>query len=161
VAVPAAGALLHAEAVGDLYARHHRQIYNFCWQRLGSRDDAEDATQRMFLNAFHGLSRGVSLEFESAWLFKIAENVCLNQQRSSARACPGAVGRADEEARSAIARRARRPRLGGSGPQEPPAAAVRSSRSRRPASWRPLSSPRRRRCATAWSTSSPRRATPP
>src|SRR5829696_4305484 len=53
--------------------------------RLGNREEAEDAVQQTFLNAFRGLKRGVVPELESAWLFKIAENVCLTRRRSSSR----------------------------------------------------------------------------
>src|SRR4051794_41966743 len=35
------------------------------------------------MNAFRGLHRGVVPELESAWLFKIAHNVCLSRHRSS------------------------------------------------------------------------------
>ena len=35
------------------------------------------------MNAFRALGRGVVPEAESAWLFKIAENVCLSRRRSS------------------------------------------------------------------------------
>src|SRR4051794_26759849 len=52
---------------------------------LGNREEAEDATQSTFLNAFRGFKRGVDPEFESAWLYKIAQNVCLTRQRSSSR----------------------------------------------------------------------------
>src|SRR5258708_16019354 len=41
--------------------------------------------QSTFLNAFRGFKRGVDPEFESAWLYKIAQNVCLTRQRSSSR----------------------------------------------------------------------------
>ena len=74
-----------AEITHDLYERFARQIFNFCLHRLGNREEAEDATQSTFLNAFRGLERGIEPEFESAWLFKIAENVCLTRQRSSFR----------------------------------------------------------------------------
>jgi RNA polymerase sigma-70 factor (ECF subfamily) len=53
--------------------------------QLGNREEAEDATQITFLNAFRGLRRGTSPEFESAWLYKIAQNVCLTKQRNSYR----------------------------------------------------------------------------
>jgi RNA polymerase sigma factor (sigma-70 family) len=52
---------------------------------LGNREEAEDATQSTFLNAFRGFKRGVDPEFESAWVYKIAQNVCLTRQRSSSR----------------------------------------------------------------------------
>jgi RNA polymerase sigma factor (sigma-70 family) len=51
--------------------------------QLGSREEAEDAVQTTFMNAFRGLSRGIVPELESAWLFKIAHNVCLSRRRSS------------------------------------------------------------------------------
>jgi RNA polymerase sigma factor (sigma-70 family) len=35
------------------------------------------------LNAFRGLRRGIDVETESAWLFKIAHNVCLTRRRSA------------------------------------------------------------------------------
>jgi RNA polymerase sigma-70 factor, ECF subfamily len=69
----------------DLYERYASRLYGFCLQRLGSREEAEDAVQTTFLNAFRGLSRGVVPASESAWLFKIAENVCLSRHRATFR----------------------------------------------------------------------------
>ena len=69
----------------DLYERFAPRLFGFCLQRLGSREEAEDAVQTTFLNAFRGLSRGVVPASESAWLFKIAENVCLSRHRASFR----------------------------------------------------------------------------
>jgi RNA polymerase sigma-70 factor, ECF subfamily len=69
----------------DLYERYASRLYGFCLQRLGNREEAEDAVQTTFLNAFRGLSRGVVPASESAWLFKIAENVCLSRHRASFR----------------------------------------------------------------------------
>jgi len=94
VAVPSIGratgviprrAAREADATRDLYERYARQIYSYCLHQLGNREEAEDATQSTFLNAFRGLQRGIDPEFESAWLYKIAQNVCLTRQRSSTR----------------------------------------------------------------------------
>ena len=74
-----------ADFTRDLYERYGGQIYGFCLHKLGSREEAEDAVQNTFLNAFRGLRRGVVPQAESAWLFKIAENVCLSRHRSSFR----------------------------------------------------------------------------
>jgi RNA polymerase sigma factor (sigma-70 family) len=82
---PLARSAPEADATRDLYERYARQIYSYCLHQLGSREEAEDATQSTFLNAFRGLKRGVGPEFESAWLYKIAQNVCLTRQRSSSR----------------------------------------------------------------------------
>jgi len=73
------------EATRLLYERHYRKILSFCQHQLGNREEAEDATQTTFLNAFRSLQRGVAPEFEAAWLYKIAQNVCLTRRRSSSR----------------------------------------------------------------------------
>jgi RNA polymerase sigma-70 factor (ECF subfamily) len=69
----------------ELYERYAHRILAFCLHRLGSREEAEDAAQTTFLNAFRGLERGVVPELEQAWLFTIAERVCLTRRRSSSR----------------------------------------------------------------------------
>lgn len=72
-----------ADATRALYEQYSRQILNYCVHQLNSREEAEDAVQTTFMNAFRGLKRGVVPEAEQAWLFKIAENVCLSRRRSS------------------------------------------------------------------------------
>ena len=72
-----------AAATEGLYERHAGKILSYCLHQLGSREEAEDAVQTTFMNAFRALGRGVVPEAESAWLFKIAENVCLSRRRSS------------------------------------------------------------------------------
>jgi RNA polymerase sigma factor (sigma-70 family) len=72
-----------AAATAGLYERHAGKILSYCLHQLGSREEAEDAVQTTFMNAFRALGRGVVPEAESAWLFKIAENVCLSRRRSS------------------------------------------------------------------------------
>jgi RNA polymerase sigma factor (sigma-70 family) len=93
VAVPSVGRAdqsLGSNAPADadahrLYEQYARQIQAYCFHQLGNREEAEDATQSTFLNAFRGLQRGVTPEFEMAWLYKIAHNVCLTRQRSTSR----------------------------------------------------------------------------
>lgn len=72
-----------AAASCALYESHSRRIYSYCLHQLGSREDAEDATQIVFMNAFRALRKGVVPQTETAWLFKIAENVCLSRRRST------------------------------------------------------------------------------
>ena len=72
-----------AAATEGLYERHAAKIQSYCHHQLGSREEAEDAVQTTFMNAFRALGRGVVPEAESAWLFKIAENVCLSRRRST------------------------------------------------------------------------------
>ncbi len=91
-AVPSIGRAAHvergardADATQDLYERYSGQIFGFCVNKLGSRDEAEDALQTTFLNAHRALQRGVTPEAELAWLFTIAHNVCLTRRRSTRR----------------------------------------------------------------------------
>jgi len=72
-----------ADATRSLYEQYAPQIFRYCLHQLGSREEAEDAVQSTFLNAFRGIKRGVVPELESAWLFKIAHNVCLSRRRSA------------------------------------------------------------------------------
>jgi RNA polymerase sigma-70 factor (ECF subfamily) len=69
----------------ELYQRYGRQIYAYCLHKLRSREEAEDAVQTTFMNAFRSLQRGATTEYEQAWLYKIAHNVCLERSTSSAR----------------------------------------------------------------------------
>jgi RNA polymerase sigma-70 factor (ECF subfamily) len=66
-----------------LYEEHSGRIFGYCLRRLPSREEAEDAVQQTFMNAFRGLRQGVVPRSESAWLFKIAENVCRERRRSA------------------------------------------------------------------------------
>jgi RNA polymerase sigma factor (sigma-70 family) len=79
-APPAAGRMLQG-----LYERHADRVFGFCRRRLRSQQEAEDAVQTTFLQAFRALQRGVVPVSEQAWLFKIAENVCLSVHRSNGR----------------------------------------------------------------------------
>jgi RNA polymerase sigma factor (sigma-70 family) len=76
---------LPAEAAGLLYERYRDRVFGYCLYMLGNRDEADDATQTTFLHAFRALRRGVVPAVETAWLLKIAENVCLSWRRSAAR----------------------------------------------------------------------------
>jgi RNA polymerase sigma factor (sigma-70 family) len=69
----------------ELYTRYGRQIYAYCMQQLHSREEAEDAVQTTFLNAFRGLQGGTVAQCEQAWLYKIAHNVCVARRMSTGR----------------------------------------------------------------------------
>jgi RNA polymerase sigma factor (sigma-70 family) len=71
------------EATRALYERYGEQVFGYCLHQLGSREEAEDAVQSTFLNAFRGLGRGIVPDSESAWLFAIAGNVCLSRRRAT------------------------------------------------------------------------------
>jgi len=67
------------DGAARLYVEYRERIYRFCLSRLRSREEAEDAVQNVFLRVHTALDRGVVPEYEAAWLYKIAHNVCLSR----------------------------------------------------------------------------------
>jgi len=72
-------------AFASFYKEHSNRVFAYCFRRLRSREEAEDAVQTTFLYAWRGLDRGVVPVFESAWLLTIARNVCLNRAEAAGR----------------------------------------------------------------------------
>jgi len=62
-----------------LFEEYGPQLYRFCLGRMRSREEAEDALQSTFLRVHKALAKGTVPEFEAAWLYKIAHNVCLSR----------------------------------------------------------------------------------
>ncbi len=75
------------EAFGDLYERYVTRIYSYVYHRTGNSADAEDLTERVFLQALTHLPsyqyRGLPF---SVWLFRIAHNLVANWYRDRGRA---------------------------------------------------------------------------
>lgn len=63
-----------------LYRRYVRSIYAFCYQRLGTRELAEDATSQTFVKALAALP-GYRAQSFRAWLYAIARNVVTDLHR--------------------------------------------------------------------------------
>jgi RNA polymerase sigma-70 factor (ECF subfamily) len=88
VAQEASGAAL-APAVSEtaerLFQEHSGWIYGYCLRFLRSPEEAEDALQATYLNACRSLGAGVRPTVGSAWLLRIAQNVCLTRLRASGR----------------------------------------------------------------------------
>jgi RNA polymerase sigma factor (sigma-70 family) len=72
----------HAEA---LFEEHSGRIYRFCVRRLGSPQEAEDALQVTYLNAWRSLKAGTRPHDAAPWLFQIAANVCATVLRNRSR----------------------------------------------------------------------------
>jgi RNA polymerase sigma-70 factor (ECF subfamily) len=66
----------------DLFKDHSTAVFRYCVRRLGSREEAEDAVQLTFLNAWRSLERGFVPNQPRPWLFQIAANVCSSFLRS-------------------------------------------------------------------------------
>lgn len=82
-----------AQAFEQIYDRYHRRILSFCRHMLGSHEDAEDATQHVFVSAHREL-RGANRKLQlRPWLFAIARNRCVDilRARRSADSLEGLV----------------------------------------------------------------------
>ncbi len=71
--------------IGRLYELYGERILGYCLREVGSRSEAEDASQTTFLYAYRALKRGVCPETEYVWLHSIARNVCRWQRRTASR----------------------------------------------------------------------------
>ena len=76
----------HADAPGArverLYDDYAGRIYRYCLTRLDSPEEAEDALQATYLNAWRSLNSGVEPLSSRPWLFQIAANVCSSMLRT-------------------------------------------------------------------------------
>ncbi|HSW49767.1 MAG TPA: RNA polymerase sigma factor [Bryobacteraceae bacterium] len=61
-----------------------KRVYRLCYRLLGQRDEADTATQEVFLKAYRALSRPGAEEPDepSRWLTRVTVNTCLDQLRS-------------------------------------------------------------------------------
>ena len=75
-----------AEAFGILYERYVERIYNYVYYRVGSAEDAQDLTARVFYRALAHIGdyndRGAPF---AAWLYRIAHNLVANFHRDQSR----------------------------------------------------------------------------
>jgi len=71
------------EAVGALYDHYAERVFRFVRFRLSSPQDAEDVSQRVFLQMIRALPRyqGRGAPF-GAWLFRIARNAVIDSRRT-------------------------------------------------------------------------------
>jgi RNA polymerase sigma-70 factor (ECF subfamily) len=75
----AATAAAPRDTAARLFEQYGPQLYRFCLGRLRSPEEAEDAVQSTFLRVYKALGKGTAPEYEAAWLYKIAHNVCLSR----------------------------------------------------------------------------------
>lgn len=66
-------------AFETIYDRYHRPLLAFCRHMLGSREEAEDALQHVFVSAHRHLASRADLVVDlRPWLYAIARNRCLS-----------------------------------------------------------------------------------
>jgi RNA polymerase sigma factor (sigma-70 family) len=78
-------------ALNELHAEYSQKLFSYTLSILRSREDAEDAVQTTFMNAYGSLQAGRAPRQEASWLFRIARNVCLNRIRTQQRKPAGTL----------------------------------------------------------------------
>ncbi|MGH2550020.1 MAG: RNA polymerase sigma factor [Thermomicrobiales bacterium] len=70
----------HPAAFAPLYQKYVRPIYAYCYQRLGNRELAEDATSVVFTKALAAMPKYRADSFRG-WIYTIARNVIADTHR--------------------------------------------------------------------------------
>jgi RNA polymerase sigma-70 factor (ECF subfamily) len=68
-------------AFGQLMHRYTGAVYNLAYRMLGGAEDAEDASQEIFLRAYTRLASFDRDRRFSTWLLSIASNYCIDRLR--------------------------------------------------------------------------------
>lgn len=75
-------------AFAALYREHLRDVYSYCYYRIGNHHDAEDITEQTFLQAYRHFERA-RRESDGRplrpWLIRIAHNLAANYHRDRSR----------------------------------------------------------------------------
>lgn len=72
-----------SEAFGILYDCYQPQIYRFVYIKVSQKEDAEDLTHQVFLNAWRGIDDYKHQGFPfSSWLYRIARNQIIDFYRN-------------------------------------------------------------------------------
>jgi RNA polymerase sigma-70 factor (ECF subfamily) len=71
-------------AFAELYQRYLDRVFRYLYYRTGLREDAEDLTEQVFLQAWRGLPkfRWQGKPFQ-AWLYTLAHNALIDHRRSN------------------------------------------------------------------------------
>src|SRR5215471_10203485 len=68
-------------AVTQLFDEFRPRIYSHSYRLLGNRQDAEDITQEVFVTAYLSWDGLYARDNLSAWLYRIATNLCIDLLR--------------------------------------------------------------------------------
>jgi RNA polymerase sigma-70 factor (ECF subfamily) len=83
--------LMRLTAEGDMTAfkelvdKYQRAVINLAYRFLGSREEAEDIAQEVFLKVYKAAKRYKPEARFATWLFRITNNTCLNELRQRKR----------------------------------------------------------------------------
>lgn len=69
------------EAFAAMFRAYDRRVYFTAYRFIGSREEAADITQEVFLRAWKNFSRIDPERPVFPWLFRITKNLCINKSR--------------------------------------------------------------------------------
>lgn len=99
----------NAEAGRMLCEVYHPPLMRFCFRYLGSREEAEDVVQEVFLKVLNNEARPANFR---AWIYKITRNRCLDLLRARKRRREDqdidSVSRVDDDLTGCLTRLVRR-----------------------------------------------------
>lgn len=87
----------HSYTVVQLYEQFRRPIHSYIYRLLGNQDDADDVTQEVFIRAFSAWDSLYDRENLSAWLYRIATNLCVDLLRRRKRIAWWPLGRRSKD----------------------------------------------------------------
>ena len=70
-----------AEDFRKILTTYQDRIYNQTYRMLGNHEDAEEATQDIFLSVYHSLEEFRGESKLSTWIYRITSNVCISRLR--------------------------------------------------------------------------------
>ena len=70
------------DAFEELYREHSRRLYNLTYRMIGSRADADELLQEVFLLVYRKLGTFRGESSLATWLHRLAMNLCLDHLRS-------------------------------------------------------------------------------
>jgi RNA polymerase sigma-70 factor, ECF subfamily len=84
-------------AFEELYQQHSTRLFNLAWRMCGTRADAEDLLQEIFLLAYRKLPDFRGDSAVGTWLYRLAMNRCLDHLKSRQTRASDKTSQLDEE----------------------------------------------------------------
>lgn len=73
------------DAFSRIVAHMQQRVFRYCYPMLGNREDAEDATQEVFLRAYRRMATYTESRSFAGWLYTIAHHACMEKHRKKHR----------------------------------------------------------------------------
>lgn len=73
------------DAFNALVERWQQRIHRFAYRYFSSHDEAMEITQKTFIKAYNKLNTLEDVEKFSSWIYRIANNLCLDEMKRAGR----------------------------------------------------------------------------